>query len=53
MLAGSTDATIKQADWDSAKVRDKFSRDIYSHIAEVRTAKLSELNALYEVHINL
>ncbi|KAI3806833.1 hypothetical protein L1987_22748 [Smallanthus sonchifolius] len=42
------DATIKQADWDSAKVRDKFSRDIDSHIAEVRTAKLSELNALYE-----
>ncbi|KAI3670537.1 hypothetical protein L1987_87875 [Smallanthus sonchifolius] len=42
------DATIKQADWDSGKVRDKFSRDIDSHIAEVRTAKLSELNALYE-----
>ncbi|KAJ0785144.1 putative P-loop containing nucleoside triphosphate hydrolase [Helianthus annuus] len=42
------DATIKQADWDSAKIRDKFARDIDSHIAEVRTAKLSELNALYE-----
>ncbi|KAK9066113.1 hypothetical protein SSX86_015515 [Deinandra increscens subsp. villosa] len=42
------DATIKQADWDSAKVRDKFSRDIDSHITEIRTAKLSELNALYE-----
>ncbi|KAL8260796.1 hypothetical protein R6Q59_024845 [Mikania micrantha] len=42
------DATVKQADWDSVKVRDKFSHDIDSHIAEVRTAKLSELNALYE-----
>ncbi|KAJ9559643.1 hypothetical protein OSB04_004803 [Centaurea solstitialis] len=42
------DATIRQADWDLAKIRDKFSRDIDSHVAEVRTAKLSELNALYE-----
>ncbi|KVH97948.1 Root hair defective 3 GTP-binding, partial [Cynara cardunculus var. scolymus] len=42
------DATIKQADWDLTKIRDKFSRDIDSHIAEVQTAKLSELNALYE-----
>ncbi|XP_071742416.1 protein ROOT HAIR DEFECTIVE 3-like [Rutidosis leptorrhynchoides] len=42
------DAAIKQADWDSSKLRDKFSRDIDSHISEVRTAKLSELNALYE-----
>ncbi|KAI3684189.1 hypothetical protein L6452_33409 [Arctium lappa] len=42
------DATVKQADWDLAKTRDKFSRDIDSHIAEVRTAKLTELNALYE-----
>nr|XP_043635564.1 protein ROOT HAIR DEFECTIVE 3-like [Erigeron canadensis] len=42
------DATIKQANWDSAKVRAKFSHDIDSHTDEVRTAKLSELNALYE-----
>ncbi|XP_024969122.1 protein ROOT HAIR DEFECTIVE 3-like [Cynara cardunculus var. scolymus] len=42
------DAIIKQANWDSAKARDKFSRDLESHIAEVRTAKLSELTALYE-----
>ncbi|XP_042756298.1 protein ROOT HAIR DEFECTIVE 3 isoform X1 [Lactuca sativa] len=42
------EVAIKQADWDSAKVRDKFSREIDSHIAEVQTAKLSELNALYE-----
>nr|GEV70739.1 protein root hair defective 3-like [Tanacetum cinerariifolium] len=41
-------AVIKQAKWDSAKVKDKFLRDLDSHIAEVRTAKLSELAALYE-----
>ncbi|XP_071711747.1 protein ROOT HAIR DEFECTIVE 3 isoform X2 [Rutidosis leptorrhynchoides] len=42
------DAIIKQANWDSIKVRDKFSHDLDSHIAEVRTAKLSELTSLYE-----
>ncbi|KAL9999391.1 putative P-loop containing nucleoside triphosphate hydrolase [Helianthus debilis subsp. tardiflorus] len=42
------DAVIKQANWDSGKVRDKFSRDLDSHIAEVRASKLSELTALYE-----
>ncbi|XP_076937885.1 protein ROOT HAIR DEFECTIVE 3-like isoform X2 [Bidens hawaiensis] len=42
------DATIKQADWDLAKIEDEFLRKIKSHMAEVRTAKLSELNALYE-----
>ncbi|KAK1434208.1 hypothetical protein QVD17_11127 [Tagetes erecta] len=42
------DAVIKQANWDSGKIRDKFSRDLDSHTAEVRTSKLSELTALYE-----
>nr|GFA38553.1 protein root hair defective 3-like [Tanacetum cinerariifolium] len=42
------DATIKQADWDSEKAKVKFSRDIDSHIAEVQSAKLSELNAQFE-----
>ncbi|XP_071728538.1 protein ROOT HAIR DEFECTIVE 3-like [Rutidosis leptorrhynchoides] len=42
------DAVIKQSKWDSTKVRDKFSNDLESHIAEVRTEKLSELLALYE-----
>ncbi|KAI3521409.1 hypothetical protein L1887_10874 [Cichorium endivia] len=42
------DAIIKQAKWDSGKVRDKFSHDLDSYIFEVRTAKLSELTALYE-----
>ncbi|GJS71269.1 root hair defective 3-like protein isoform X1 [Tanacetum coccineum] len=42
------DATIKQADWDSDKAKVKFSRDIDSHIAEVQSAKLSELNAQFE-----
>ncbi|KAI3766456.1 hypothetical protein L2E82_16514 [Cichorium intybus] len=42
------DAIIKQAKWDSGKVRDKFSHDLDSYIFEVRTAKLSQLTALYE-----
>ncbi|KAI3761637.1 hypothetical protein L1987_52058 [Smallanthus sonchifolius] len=42
------DALIKQANWDSAKVRVKFSNDLDSHIADVRAAKLSELTSLYE-----
>ncbi|XP_076958102.1 protein ROOT HAIR DEFECTIVE 3-like [Bidens hawaiensis] len=42
------DAVIKQANWGPGKVRDKFSRELESHISEVRTSKLSELTALYE-----
>ncbi|KAK9066181.1 hypothetical protein SSX86_013502 [Deinandra increscens subsp. villosa] len=42
------DAVIKQANWDSVKIRDNFLRDLDSHIAEVRTSKLTELTALYE-----
>ena len=45
----STDATIKQADWDSDKAKVKFSRDLDSQIAEVQNAKLSKLNAQFEV----
>lgn len=44
-----TDAAIEQANWDPFKARDKLRRDIDAHVASVRTAKLSELNALYEV----
>ncbi|KAL8217358.1 hypothetical protein R6Q57_020731 [Mikania cordata] len=43
------DADVKHANWDSVKVRAKFSSDLDSHIAEVRTTKLSELTSLYEV----
>ncbi|KAD2806269.1 hypothetical protein E3N88_39646 [Mikania micrantha] len=42
------DADVKHANWDSVKVRAKFSSDLDSHIAEVRTTKLSELTSLYE-----
>lgn len=44
-----TDAIIKQANWDTAKVREKVQRDIDAHIAAVRTSKLSELTTTYEV----
>lgn len=42
------DVIIKQANWDTARVRDKLLRDIEAHVAAVRTAKLSELTTLYE-----
>ncbi|WOH10818.1 hypothetical protein DCAR_0730291 [Daucus carota subsp. sativus] len=44
----SADAIIKQANWDTAKVREKVQRDIDAHIAAVRTSKLSELTTTYE-----
>lgn len=43
------DAVIEQAKWDSSKIRDKVHRDIDAHITAVQAAKLSDLNALYEV----
>ncbi|KAK1362827.1 Protein ROOT HAIR DEFECTIVE 3-like [Heracleum sosnowskyi] len=44
----SADAIIKQANWDTAKVREKVQRDIDAHVAAVRTTKLSELTTTYE-----
>ncbi|KAK9055661.1 hypothetical protein SSX86_026746 [Deinandra increscens subsp. villosa] len=44
-------AIIKQADWDTSKVRAKVSQDIESHIADVRNAKLSDLTGLYESNL--
>ncbi|KAL0701604.1 hypothetical protein Bca4012_057726 [Brassica carinata] len=41
-------AIIEQANWDTAKVRDKLVRDIEAHISSVRTSKLSELTSQYE-----
>nr|CAD1822487.1 unnamed protein product [Ananas comosus var. bracteatus] len=35
-------------DWDASKVRDKLRRDIDSHAASVRTAKLAKLKASSE-----
>ncbi|CAL1402357.1 unnamed protein product [Linum trigynum] len=45
---GSKDASIKQADWDASKVREKLHRDIETHASSVCSAKLSELTAKYE-----
>ncbi|KAB1218429.1 hypothetical protein CJ030_MR3G026309 [Morella rubra] len=45
---GCAEAVIKQANWDTSKVRDKLRRDIDAHITAVRTAKLSEITAHYE-----
>ncbi|KAK1375943.1 Protein ROOT HAIR DEFECTIVE 3-like [Heracleum sosnowskyi] len=43
-----TDAIIKQANWQSTKIRDKLRRDIDAHVAAVRTSELSELTTTYE-----
>ena len=43
------DVAVKQADWDTSKVREKLRRDIEAYAASVRTAKLEELEAEYEV----
>ncbi|KAJ4957814.1 hypothetical protein NE237_024925 [Protea cynaroides] len=50
---GCADATIKQANWDQSKVRDKLRRDIDAHVASVRAAKLAEITALYEGKLNV
>lgn len=44
-----TDVAIKQADWDTSKVREKLRRDIEAHATSVRNTKLSEMIADYEV----
>jgi hypothetical protein len=44
-----TGAAIQQVKWDPSKVKDKLKRDIESHVASVRAAKLSDLCAKYEV----
>ncbi|GMP71472.1 hypothetical protein CsSME_00029854 [Camellia sinensis var. sinensis] len=43
-----SDATIKQANWDASKVREKLRRDIEAHASSVRSAKLSEIVASFE-----
>ncbi|KAI3455556.1 hypothetical protein Pfo_012219 [Paulownia fortunei] len=48
----SAGADIDQANWDSSKVREKLRRDIDTHIAAVRAAKLSELTTMYETKLN-
>ncbi|KAF5817823.1 putative P-loop containing nucleoside triphosphate hydrolase [Helianthus annuus] len=42
------DANINQANWDSAKMRDKLSHDLDQHIAKVRTVKIDEITTLFE-----
>jgi hypothetical protein len=44
-----TDAAIQQVKWDPSKVKDKLKRDMEAHVASVRTGKLSELCAKFEV----
>ncbi|XP_041028943.1 protein ROOT HAIR DEFECTIVE 3 homolog 2-like isoform X2 [Juglans microcarpa x Juglans regia] len=50
---GCADATIRQANWDASKVRDKLRRDVDAHASSVRSAKLSEMMANYEKQLAL
>ncbi|KAJ4884429.1 Protein ROOT HAIR DEFECTIVE 3-like protein 1 [Raphanus sativus] len=45
-------AIIEQANWDTAKVRDKLVRDIEAHVSSVRASKLSELTSQYETKLH-
>ncbi|KAL9259637.1 ROOT HAIR DEFECTIVE 3-like protein [Drosera capensis] len=49
---GCADAVIKQANWDTSKVKEKFLRDVEAYIDVVRGTKLSELTARYEAKLN-
>lgn len=40
---------VRHADWDVSKVRSKLQRDVEAHVTSVRSAKLDELKAAYEV----
>lgn len=45
---GCEDASIRQANWDASKVREKLHRDIEAHAASVRSTMLTEMIAKYE-----
>ncbi|GLT59119.1 hypothetical protein SLA2020_319560 [Shorea laevis] len=49
---GCADAAIKQANWDSSKVREKLRRDIDGLVSSLCSAKLSELVANYEKQLS-
>ncbi|XP_021827157.1 protein ROOT HAIR DEFECTIVE 3-like isoform X1 [Prunus avium] len=40
------DAAIKQANWDTSKVKDKLRRDIEAHVASVLSDKITQHTAL-------
>ncbi|KAG1347728.1 putative protein ROOT HAIR DEFECTIVE 3 [Cocos nucifera] len=45
------DVAIRQANWDTFKVREKLHHDIEAHAASVRSVKLSELTTHYETQL--
>ncbi|KAJ4846197.1 hypothetical protein Tsubulata_030589 [Turnera subulata] len=46
---GCQDAAVSKANWDASKVREKVRRDIDAHASSVRSAKLAEIVAKFEV----
>lgn len=51
--SGCADATVKQADWDVSKLRDKLCRDIEAQAAFICNEKLLELIARYEKKLDI
>lgn len=49
---GCIEATVSQATWDSSKTREKLRRDIDTHAASVRDAKLSEITSNFEKRLS-
>ncbi|XP_061366903.1 protein ROOT HAIR DEFECTIVE 3 homolog 2 [Gastrolobium bilobum] len=45
---GSSDAAIRQANWDASKIRDQLRHDIDSHASSVCSAKLSGITTNIE-----
>ncbi|XP_025012536.2 protein ROOT HAIR DEFECTIVE 3 homolog 2 isoform X2 [Ricinus communis] len=45
---GYADAAVRQADWDTSKVREKLRRDIEAHASSECSSKLSEMINKYE-----
>ncbi|CAK7336936.1 unnamed protein product [Dovyalis caffra] len=45
---GCEDASVRQANWDASKVREKLRRDIETHASSVCSTKLTEMIAKYE-----
>jgi hypothetical protein len=49
LLCFHADAVVKHVDWDGTSIRNKLQQHVEVHTESVRSAKLDELKATYEV----
>ncbi|MCH85237.1 ROOT HAIR defective 3 GTP-binding family protein, partial [Trifolium medium] len=49
---GSTDASVRQTNWDASKVRDELQYDIDSHALSVCNAELLEITTNFEKQLD-